>query len=77
MLATKSTVKAFYTWSHGGIEYVAFPCGSGVFVVDALSRGYGSWESVARFRKLQREGNDLAAPLPGCAYQVVASVKHT
>ena len=73
MLATKATVKAFYSWKFRDVGYLAFACGSGVFVVDELSRGYGTWESVDRFRKLQAEGSELASPLAGCAYRVTAS----
>lgn len=74
MNATQSTVKAFYTWTRGGTDFIAFPCGAGVFVVDELGRGYGSWESVDRFRKLQADGSNLTAPLVGVGYRLAGSV---
>ena len=76
MNSTQSTVKAFYTWRSGGIQFLAFPSGGGVAVVDELGRNYGSWQTVERFRKLRDAGEELANPLPGCGVRVTGSVYH-
>ncbi len=55
--------KAFETWQHQGLRFVAFPFNRNVAVIDEDGGSYGSWHSVNRFRKLQCAGDDLIGVL--------------
>jgi hypothetical protein len=57
--------KAFKTWKHAGVQFLAFHNGlTNVMVIDELGRNYGSWMTVERFRELQAKGDELARPMP-------------
>lgn len=50
----------FDTWTHKGMRYLAVPCDAGVSVVDQYGQNYGAWMDLAKFRKLQTAGDNMA-----------------
>jgi hypothetical protein len=72
------TAPLFATWKFGGLKFLAArqnDTGTHVVVVDEQGRGYGSWNSIKRFRDLQRAGNDYAQPLMNAGYRLLVQAK--
>jgi hypothetical protein len=68
-------VAQFKTWKHGSVNFLAIHNGAtSVVIIDELSRNYGSWASIERFRELQAKGDDLAKPMPGCKVELYGRV---
>jgi hypothetical protein len=68
-------VAQFKTWKHGSVNFLAIHNGAtSVIIVDELSRNYGSWTSIERFRELQAKGDALASPMPGCKVELYGRV---
>lgn len=56
----------FITWVHKGLRYLAVvPKRGHCSVVDVEGRSYGTYMSVENFRRAQRLGSALAAPITG------------
>ncbi len=53
----------FYVWKFKGVQFIAVERGADVHVVDDQGHNYGTWHTAKRFRKEQKKGEPIAAPL--------------
>lgn len=59
---------------HAGKRFLAVRRPYGIHVIDEAGLNYGGWESVESFRKRQRKGDEIVAPI-GVSEIVVRHVR--